>query len=84
MIDPITELLLTEIPSDSTIQSKFKKFVRDETEKCKKIKGMSDYKKCKSFATSYAVKKFLRKFGNVEDEVIERIQKELRDIKKSI
>jgi hypothetical protein len=84
MIDPITELLLTETPSDSTIQSKFKELVNAETEKCKKIRGVSNYKKCKSFATSYAVKKFLRKFGNVEDEVIERVQKELRKIKKRI
>lgn len=84
MIDPITEILLTETPSDSTMQSKFKEMVNAETEKCEKISGSSNFKKCKSFATSYAVKKFLKKYGNAPDKVVEMVQRELEKLKKRI
>jgi hypothetical protein len=77
MIDPITEVLLTEIPSDSVIQNKFKSMINAETEKCEKISGTANYKKCKSLATSFAVKKFLYKYGDAPDKVVEMVQREL-------
>jgi len=81
MIDPITEVLL-EVPSDTLMQVKFKQMIDDETKKCEKITGGSDFLKCKILATSYAVKQFLYKYGNVSDEVVEMVQETLRQIKK--
>jgi len=82
MIDPITEILITEVPNDTLMQVKFKAMIDDETRKCKKITGGSDFLKCKILATSYAVKKFLYKYGNASDEVVEMVQETLRKIEK--
>ena len=82
MIDPITKILLTEVPSDSMMQTLFKTMVDKETEKCEKISGSPDHDKCKSIATSYTVKKFLSKYGNVSDKVVEMVQEILREAKK--
>ena len=81
MIDPITETLLSEIPSDLTIQSQFKELINKETEKCEKIAGSPGFAKCKSLATSYAVKKFLNKFGNSSDKVVEMVIEKLYEMR---
>jgi len=60
----------------------FKQMIDDETKKCEKITGGSDFLKCKILATSYAVKQFLYKYGNASDEVVEMVQETLRQLKK--
>jgi hypothetical protein len=82
MIDPITELLLQEeLPSDSAIQSQFTAMIDDESKKCKSVMGSPNYDKCKAFATVYAIKKFLYKYNDVPDEVVEMAQRKIRETK---
>ena len=67
MIDPITEALLAEVPSDSMMQTQFKTLVDKETEKCEKLVGSPGFNKCKILATSFAVKKFMYKYGDFRE-----------------
>ena len=82
MIDPITESLLQEeLPSDSAIQSQFNSMVDDESKKCQSVMGSPNYDKCRAFATVYAIKKFLYKYNDVPDEVVEMAQTKIREMK---
>ena len=82
MIDPITEALLAEVPSDSMMQTQFKTLVDKETEKCEKLVGSPGFNKCKILATSFAVKKFMYKYGDAPDKVVEMAQEKLNEMKK--
>lgn len=85
MIDPITESLLQEeLPSDSVIQSQFDAMIDDESKKCEQVMGTPNYNKCRSFATVYAIKKFLYKYNDVPDEVVEMAQRKIEETKKLI
>lgn len=82
MIDPITEALLQELPSDSALQAQFKIMIDDEADKCNRVMSTPNYEKCRAFATSYAIKKFLFKYGDAPDEMVEMVQKKLTDVRK--
>jgi hypothetical protein len=82
MIDPITEALLQELPSDSAIQAQFKIMVNDEADKCNRVMDTPNFEKCRAWATAYAIKKFLHKFHNVPDEVVEMIQRRLYEVRR--
>lgn len=82
MIDPITEALLQELPSDSALQAQFKIMVDDETDKCNRVMDTPNYEKCRAFATSYAIKKFLYKYGDAPEDVVEMAQQMLVKVKK--
>jgi hypothetical protein len=84
MIDPITEALLQELPSDSAMQAQFKIMIDDETDKCNRVMDTPNYEKCRSWSTSYAIKKFLQKYGDAPDETVEYAQQKLQDMKKII
>jgi len=82
MIDPITEALLEDLPSDSSIQSRFKMMIADEADKCNRVQDNPNYEKCRAWATAYAIKKFLFRYGDVPDEMVEMAQRKLSDMKK--
>jgi hypothetical protein len=82
MIDPITETLLQEIPGDSALQAQFKMMIDDEADKCNRVMDTPNYEKCRAFATAYAIKKFLFRFGDAPDEVVEMAQQKLNDMRK--
>lgn len=84
MIDPITEALLQELPSDSALQSQFKIMIDDEAEKCNRVMDTPNYEKCRAFATAYAIKKFLYKYGDAPEEMVETAQQMLVQAKKKL
>jgi hypothetical protein len=82
MIDPITESLLQELPSDSALQAQFKLMIDDEADKCNRVQDTPNYEKCRAWATSYAIKKFLYKYGDAPDEVVEMAHRKLDEIRR--
>lgn len=83
MIDPITEVLLQEtLPSDTTIQTQFKLMIDDEAKKCEEVTSGPDFDSCRSLATAHAIKKFMYKYNNMPDEMMEMVMSKLQEIKK--
>lgn len=83
MIDPITEALLQEtLPSDMTIQTQFNLMVDDEAKKCEDVTSGPDFDSCRALATAHAIKKFMYKYNNMPDEMMEMIIIKLQEIKK--
>lgn len=80
MIDPITEAILQEVPSDSALQAQFKMMIDDEADKCNRVQDTPNYEKCRAFATAYAIKKFLFRYGDAPDEMVEMAQQKLADV----
>jgi len=84
-VDPITEALLyEELPSNSAIQGQFKVMIDDEADKCNRVMDTPNYEKCRAFATAYAIKKFLYRYGDAPDEVVEMAQQKLNDMRKAL